>query len=145
MPFDFGQNVSKNYLKIVTNIYYLNMRRVQKSFRNEYIDLNYTFRDDKHIYEIINSLYSKHLKESRSEVAKFFEIEENKQLDLKIILRLFYYYLNPFDQSRIKMDEVNTEVNEILTNLSLGYEYPVLLKNNEPYSIISPRDVIHTF
>ena len=118
------------------------MRRVQKSFRSDYINKNITFRDDKHIYEIINTLYSKHLKDSRSEVAKFFEIEENKQLDLKIILRLFYYYLNPFDQNRIKMDEVNQEVNEILTNLSLGYEYPVLLNDNGPYSITSPRDVI---
>ena len=121
------------------------MRRVQKSFKNDYIDQNFVFRDDKHIYEIINNLYSRHLKDSRTEAAVYFEIQENKHLDLKIILRLFYYYLNPFDSNRMKMDEVNQEVNEILTNLSLGYEYPILLNDNGPHSITKPRDVIKIF
>ena len=144
MDFDFG-DIKKNYLKLVTNIYYMNMRRVQKSFRNKYIDKDYLFKDEQQIKEIMNKLYSEHLKESRSEVANFFNINENKNLDLKIMLRLYYYYLNPFDPNRIKMDEVNQEVNEILTNLSMGIEYPVLLYDNSPNSITGPRDVTNLF
>ena len=144
LDFDFGEDIRKNYLKVVTNIYYLNIRRVQKSFREEYIDKGFCFKDEKHIHEIMNSLYSKHLKESRNEVADFFKIKENSMLDLKIILRLYYYYLNPFDEKRLKMDDVNQEVNEILSSLSLGYEYPILLNDNHPDAMSKPRDVIFT-
>ncbi len=142
MPdFDFGDDIRKNYLKVVTNIYYLNIRRVQISFREDYTDKGFVFRENRHINQVMNELYSKHLKETRSEVSKFFNLKENADLDMKIILRLFYYYLIPFDERRIKMDEVNQEVNEILSGLSLGYEYPVLLNDSHPHAITKPRDV----
>ena len=141
MNFDFGEEIRRNYLKIVTHIYYLNIRRVQKSFRQDYIDKGYVFRENNELNEIMNKLYSKHLKESRNEVSKFFKLPENKFLDLKIILRLFYYYLSPFDSNRMKMDDVNQEVNEILSSLSLGHEFPVLLDDNHKYAQIGPRDV----
>ncbi len=143
MPdFDFGDDIRKNYLKVVTNIYYLNIRRVQKSFKEDYIDKGFVFKENRHINQVMNELYSKHLKETRSEVSKFFNLKENADLDMKIILRLFYYYLIPFDERRIKMDEVNQEVNEILSGLSLGYEFPVLLNDNHPHAITKPRDVM---
>ncbi len=82
MPdFDFGDDIRKNYLKVVTNIYYLNIRRVQISFREDYTDKGFVFRENRHINQVMNELYSKHLKETRSEVSKFFNLKENADLD----------------------------------------------------------------
>jgi len=144
-PIDFGEVITKNYLKIVSNIYYLNMRRVQINFRKYCIEKKASFKDEKELYDIINNLYSKYLKETREEVKKFFDIPEHKDFDLKILLRLYYYYLNPFDQNRIRMDEINDEVNRMLTNMSQGYEYPLMLNDDKPSSITKPVDVVLDF
>jgi len=51
-------------------------------------------------------------------------------------LRLYYYYLKPTDEARIKMDEYVQILNDVLANLSWGLEFPILEKSSG-----KPKDV----
>jgi len=74
MPIEFGDVIEKNYLKIVTNIYFLNLRKVAKQIKSEFFD---TFdKVEKNngakstlspamINKEIFSLYEKNLKQTR--------------------------------------------------------------------------------
>ena len=107
------------------------------------------FKDENHINEILLDLYSKNLKETRykikllrNEVCKFFHIKNDKQLDVKILLRLYYYYLKPYDEIRMKVDEYNLFLNEILANISKGFEFPFLESNSEiPNNVLNKMKI----
>ena len=36
MKINFGEAITKNYLNIISNIYYLNMRKTQKKFKDDF-------------------------------------------------------------------------------------------------------------
>ena len=65
MEIDFGDKFSTNYLKLVSNIYYLNLKKVQEVFKENYIKKHFFFKDDKHLSEVLNELHEKMLKETR--------------------------------------------------------------------------------
>jgi len=127
----FDERLSKSYIKIVSNTYYLNLRKTAVSLKDDYINKRYLFHNDREAYDIINKIYNKNLKKTRNEVCDFFDIADHANLDRKLMIRLYYYYLPKNNPERIKMDEFNKDVNYIFSKLSLGYKFNVLLQDEK--------------
>ena len=141
MILQFDENLKNNYIKIVSNIYYLNIMKIQLTLQREYLDKNHVFYDHEDAYKKIQEIYNQKLKITRKEVIEFFNIKGNEDLSIKIILRLYYYYLPKRDESRLKMDLINVQVNYIIDRLSHGYKFSLFFAENDPKLVKNPTDV----
>lgn len=141
-PLRFDPNLVNNYLKVVSNIYYLNMGKLQRAFLKEYVEVCSCFRDDRDVYITLHSLYNRFLKETRKEVCSFFNITDTEDLSLKTMLRLYYFYLPRKCYTRISMDIINFQVNYILDRISIGYEFPILIEEDHPLNYKGPINVV---
>ena len=132
MEMKFEDNLKNNYLKVISNIFYLNIGKVQLNFQRNYIDIKHEFLDDQDAYKNIQEIYNLSLKETRSNVCQF----------LKTILRLFYYYLPKNHEMRQRMDLINLQINFILDRLCLGYKFSIFFNENHPLLVNNPIDVL---
>ena len=130
MEMKFEDNLKNNYLKVISNIFYLNIGKVQLNFQRNYIDKKHEFLDDQDAYKKIQEIYNLSLKETRSNVCQFFKIRETEDLSLKTILRLFYYYLPKNHEMRQRMDLINLQINFILDRLCLGYKFSLFFNKS---------------
>ena len=141
MELVFDENLKKNYIKAVSNIYYLNIRKIQLILQNEFINNRHVFHDDRSVFIKIQDIYNKSLKETRVEVCNFFNIKATPELSLKIMMRIYYYYLPVNDEARNLMDLINFQVNYILDRLSIGYKFSLIFSENDPRLYKEPTDV----
>lgn len=65
MPINFGKVIKTNFLKIVSNIYYLNLREVSRTIKFNYFDKGVIFNDTNECNKIIYKLYETNLKRIR--------------------------------------------------------------------------------
>ncbi len=65
MEIDFGELFLKNYLKIISNIYFINLKKVQESFKLNYVHRKFFFKNYCHLNDVLIKLYSDFLKETR--------------------------------------------------------------------------------
>lgn len=144
MRVDFGEAVSDKYLKIISNIYYLNMRKVQKKIKNEYTNKGYNFKDGE-AGKVFNDIYKTFLKETRAEVLKFFNVTHTEMLSSKIILRIYPYYFSPYHPLRIKYEQMNIEVNNVIKKIQLDKIVEELYDDNHPEAKTKPVDVLFLF
>jgi len=62
---DYSDVIRKNYLKIISNIYYLNLRKVQKKVKSDFIDRGFKFDKMGDATKVLNELYRVFLKSTR--------------------------------------------------------------------------------
>ena len=140
LDLSFDKNLVANYIKVISNIYYLNMRKVYIEFKENYIDkVEIKFTDNRDVNDILHKIYNDNLRETRLNVCKYFNIQNTEDLSLKLMIRIYYYYLPKSDYSRVMMDYINFQINLIFERLSLGYMFPLFLDEN---SLREPKDVI---
>ena len=65
MYIDFGDNFTLNYLKIISNIYFINLKKVQEHFKTNYVYQTFFFKNYNQLNNVLTSLYSNYLKETR--------------------------------------------------------------------------------
>jgi hypothetical protein len=65
MEIDFGELFIKNYVKIISNIYLINLKKVQESFKLNYVNRKFFFKNYCHLNDVLIKLYSYYLKETR--------------------------------------------------------------------------------
>jgi len=65
MSINFGKIIKDNFLKIVSNIYYLNLREVSRLLKFEYFDKGVKFNNESETNKTIYHLYEKNLKKTR--------------------------------------------------------------------------------
>jgi len=62
---EYGDIIVDNYLKIISNIYYLNLRKVQKKVKADFIDRGFKFDKLSDATKVLNELYRVNLKPTR--------------------------------------------------------------------------------
>jgi hypothetical protein len=145
--FKFDENIKANYLKVISNIFYLNIRKAQKKFKDEYIDRSTEFRSNplNELSKKFNDLYKHFLKQTRNEVIQFFKLQPSDQLSLKILLRIYPYFHSPFSPFRKDYDQMNKLVNQLIAKIATdetGRHYiDELYYDNHENAITSPRNV----
>jgi len=143
---NFGEAIDKNYLKIISNIYYLNIRKTQKDLKKNYIDEGYVFNDEDSKSKKFNELYKHHLKSTRKEVIEFFKVgSENSVLSVKIMLRIYPYYNSKYHPLRLSYEKINNEVNLVIKKIQNEGYIEELCNDSHPEAVNSPVDRLIDF
>jgi hypothetical protein len=131
---NFGSVITDNYFKIISNIYYLNLRKAQKKFKSYYVDEGHNVRNNSTIF---NNFYKEFLKETRNEVLEFFKYKETHPvLGAKELLRIYPHTLSHYHPLRLKYEQLGEEVNAVIRKIQImgtvdqlmddvGYKGPV--------------------
>lgn len=113
LVYNFPKEIKENYLKILSNTFYLNLKKVSiliKPFL-ENKDMSQESLNNK-----VNELYLNNLSQTRLEILKFFKVHD---YDVKAVTLLRYYVftLPRKDEVRKKYEEFNIILNKIEQNL----------------------------
>ena len=93
-----------------------------------------------------NKIYSSFLKKTREEVAQFFKIENNIDLDIKVALRIYPFYFSIEHSFRKKYEEINNNVNTLITYILNNPDFvDELINENNTNYIFTPIDSVIDF
>ena len=143
--FNFGNIIPEKYLEIICNIFYINLKKTTRKYYEELdksiISLKYSEKN-----EIYNKIYSSFLKKTREEVAQFFKIENNIDLDIKVALRIYPFYFSIEHSFRKKYEEINNNVNTLITYILNNPDFvDELINENNTNYIFTPIDSVIDF
>ena len=143
--FNFGNIIPEKYLEIICNIFYINLKKTTKKYYEELdksiISLKYSEKN-----EMYNKIYSSFLKKTREEVAQFFKIENNIDLDIKVALRIYPFYFSIEHSFRKKYEEINNNVNTLITYILNNPDFvDELINENNTNYIFTPIDSVIDF
>jgi len=125
LEINFDEGFKKNYFSIMSNIYYINLKKMQNNFIKAYVKKNFKFFNSDHLLKTLDTIYEKTIRESREIVLKHYQV--NKDLfEYKTILTLYYYYLSPYHPIRIRVEKLNYFFSEIRNGISTGYKFTLL-------------------
>jgi hypothetical protein len=145
MKINFGEAITKNYLKIISNIYYLNMRKTQKKFKNEFLDQGYDFKDAKESLTAFNGIYKSFLKETRQQVVDFFKISTMDTLPPKVLLRIYPIYFPAYSELRKNYEKIVQQVTFLTKKIQSGSVIDELYDDKHPKAITAPVNRIIDF
>lgn len=140
--FKFSEKIEKNYLKIISNIFYLNIRKAQKKFKDEIDQGIHSNTNPVELARRFNDFYRQSLKDTRKEVVEFFKIEEIETLSPKILLRIYPNFFRRYEPLRKEYDEMNELVNKLIAKIQSDHMIEELYYDNHPLAITLPVDVI---
>ncbi len=147
--FGFSDQIKNNYLKIISNIFYINITKAATKFKLEIIDQNkFEGENNEQINEkIFNDMYKSSLKETRNEVAQFFKITPHEiySIPIKVLFRIYPYYLDEKDEVRIKYKAMNDEVNKVTAYIEKRKVIDRFTNQSNPDYSLKPVDYQHDF
>jgi len=123
---EFGEAFEKNYLKILQNIYFLNLKKTHQAFREKNNASRGESKTEKELLMELDIIYEQSIRQTRSTVLKFFQVKKS-ELEYKTLMTLYFYYLNPYHPTRIKVEFLNNYFSVILNGIAQGYVFPKLL------------------
>jgi hypothetical protein len=145
--YNFDESIKSNYLKIISNIFYFNIRKAQKKFKDEYIDKSSEFKtvSANELSKKFNDLYKQFLKQTRNEVIQYFNLPQSQELSLKILLRIYPYFHSPHSPFRKAYDLMNKQVNQVISKIATDengkHFIDELYYDSHPDAILTPRNV----
>ena len=151
---NFGFIIPNKYLQIISNILYFNLKQSYLIFINKINsmknseDFNSFNLGYKEKNEIFNNIYSKNLKEVRKKICTFFGIDKdnNLEINVKLALRIYFYYYNKEHNLRKKYQEINDNVNKLINIiLKSNDNIDALIDENNNFYIKEPIDNIINF
>jgi len=141
---EFPEEIKNNFLKIVSNIYFINLYKTWKDFKAEFLHLDQNGIPKK----IVDTLYQKHLKETRREVYEFFKVPKTKLFDSKNYVRLYPFSLPLKDFIKSKYFKISDEIDILCENMNKKIIPEIFLtetKENELNIIKDVRNKIIKF
>jgi hypothetical protein len=87
MEITIPEELSKNFLKIITNIFYLNLQKVTREIKLDIFDKNENTSEDA-LKNIISVCYEKNLKATRKKVITYFKVKST-ELKGRTLLRAY--------------------------------------------------------
>ncbi len=123
----FDEGLKKNYLKIISNIYLINLSKMQEIFLSEYSsEINdSTFHQT---LQILEEIYDRNLKITVKNVLNYFKItNSNVSIHDKTYIQIYIHYLSPYDPQRIKSEKLISFYSEILHKIASKHKYRLLV------------------
>ena len=151
---NFGFIIPNKYLQIISNILYFNLKQSYLIFINkinsmknseDFNSFNFGYKEKN---EIFNNIYNKNLKEVRKKICTFFGIDKdnNLEINVKLALRIYFYYYNKEHNLRKKYQEINDNVNKLINIiLKSNDKIDALINENNNFYIKEPIDNIINF
>ena len=129
LDINFPEEMIANYLKIVSNIYHINTRLICKDLIILIKSPDYSYDKEK-LKEHINYLYSNYRKSTRNLVLDFFKVPDNYLTDRRILLKIYYCFLENTDTVKIEYSRYKNlilQIEENFTNLLFPVDYIEIL------------------
>jgi hypothetical protein len=145
LKINFGEAITKNYLKIISNIYYINLRKTQKKFKDEFSDQGYEFKDSKESLAAFNGIYKSFLKETRLQVVDFFKVTPMDTLPPKVLLRIYPIYFPAYSELRRNYERIVQQVTFLTKQIQSGFVIDELYDDKHPRAITEPVNRIIDF
>ena len=144
---NFGFIIPEKYLQIISNIFYFNLRKSYLVYYNKINSIK-NITNTKAKKEMFSNIYNININQTRKEIAYFFGIgnDNNLEINIKLALKIFpfYYDINHF--IRKKYEEIKNNVNKIINKIiNIGYKIDVLINENNMLYIKEPVDRIINF
>jgi hypothetical protein len=134
VPVTFPSCIKENFLKIVSNIFYITAYRTWIDYKNSNLDSK---------KKSIDEIYQYNLKSVRKQVYAFFKITKNPDINTKYLVRLYPFSLlisDPIKSNYLKMSD---DINVILDNLNKKIIPDLFLSDDS--TIFEVRNVIILF
>ena len=92
-------------------------------------------------------MYKSSLKETRNEVAQFFKVTPHEiySIPIKVLFRIYPYYLDEKDEVRIKYKAMNDEVNKVTAYIEKRKVIDRFTNQSNPDYSLKPVDYQHDF
>lgn len=144
--FSLGEVIPVKYLEIISNIFYLNMRKTTREYykEQELLTNQKSFRERNTIF---NMFYNQKLRETRGEVVKYFKVEENEiDLSPKLSLRVYSFYYEKKHPFRLAYNQINDDVNDLIVFiLNSPKKIEEFINDKHKDAICSPVDKVIDF
>ena len=149
----FSQNIIDNYIKAISNIYFVNLRKTSQKFKKDIIDdtnKNYDISNPQTkslLKKLFNDTYKQFLKETRNQVAEFFGFKKHEVFDvpIKTILRIYPFYLEKTDPIRMQYSKLTETVNKLIDKLEQMNVASIFVDPKHPEYSETPQDKIYDF
>eukprot|EP00340_Litonotus_pictus_P000437 CAMPEP_0170515678 /NCGR_PEP_ID=MMETSP0209-20121228/2082_1 /TAXON_ID=665100 ORGANISM="Litonotus pictus, Strain P1" /NCGR_SAMPLE_ID=MMETSP0209 /ASSEMBLY_ACC=CAM_ASM_000301 /LENGTH=438 /DNA_ID=CAMNT_0010800271 /DNA_START=6 /DNA_END=1322 /DNA_ORIENTATION=+ len=145
-PLHFSPALTNNYIKIISNIYYINITKSAQKFKQEIMDANkFSDSDPKQmpvLEKIFNDMYKAFLKDTRQEVADFYGVKGHDvfELPVKVLLRIYPFYLEQNEEARKKYHALTENVNKLIGHLEKKVVVPQFTDPKHPDFSLKPLD-----
>lgn len=146
---EFDKAISENYIKIITNIYHLNLTRTYSKYaENPNVEPNIIKAKNGNeqarytLTQIFNEIYKNELDKTRDEIIQFFGLKKHSlfEIPIKILLRIYPLYLDSNGEVRKKYKQVTDNVNNIINRLELKEEMNEFIDQSDPNYSNKPED-----
>ena len=144
---NFGFIIPEKYLEIISNIFYFNLKKTIHKYYEKLNNMNenISFKEKN---EIFNLIYSSNLKNTRNEIAEFFGINKDNNLEIntKLALRIFPFYYSKENNLRKEYEKINANVNILINKILKSKEkIDAFINENSEFFIKDPVDKIIDF
>ena len=137
---EFPQEIKDNYLKIVTNVFYLNIKEVSLRFKEEFFEKPLTSSQEE-LLKLVNDYYLELLPKVRAKVYKFFNIEDKYDVPSLIYVRNYNSFL-PKDDPIVKAEnEYRNILFKVENNLTLKIIPEEFIDSSSVFYTNEPKDV----
>jgi hypothetical protein len=130
------QTLNDKYLRIISNIYYISLIKIQKIYKNDYLNKNKLLDKDE-ATELLDNLYNENIKTTRIQVLNFFKVNPIHNISPIVLIKLYPLYFSPYDEIRFKYDKLNKYSEKIINKMSDNYVFEILYNDNDT----NPKDV----
>ena len=118
IEYSFSQKVKSNYLKIISNIFYLNLAYSSKVVKSKLVVGELTNESER--LALVRNSYMKNLDTVRSKVCEFFKVTDDSLLLSRTILRIYGYTFKEQDSTKEKYSNLNKALDLIEKNMLSG-------------------------
>lgn len=133
LTYKFNDNLKNNFRKIISNIFYLNSKRVYI----EYERLRKTEKmNGSTNIKFIQDLYMSFLEKTRAQVCEFYKIEEDSLITVKTQLRSYIFLLEDKSEDHVWYKNADQQLLKIEENLTFGIVPEEFICDKESFNVV---------
>jgi hypothetical protein len=140
LTINFPKELEDNYIKILSNTYYLNLKKVALEMEKHIKDSQLHRKQDVAM-QTVTELYAKYLDETRDQAIKFFNIYNNPQLSARALVRSYVFNLSLKHPTKQKYMDITEILYQIEDNMSKGIIPEEFLDKSNKYYTDNPINV----
>lgn len=118
LTYSFPKSISENYLKIISNLFYITLGRCSLVMKKKVVDKENLEDGDKDYKNLIRNLYMSNLDSVRNRVCKYFCIEDDSLISGRTLLRVYTHSLESNHVVRSSYLKLNDCLDKIEDNMT---------------------------
>ena len=118
--YSFSKNISENYLAIISNLFYLTMKKSSQHIHKLWLeDMKNEVKSQQEYLKLVRESYVKNLESTRNEIINFFGIEDDSLISARNLLRVYTHSLPVGHKVTKEYHRFNELLNKIEKNMAI--------------------------